>query len=111
MSQWAEVRHLQCGGGCAEEGDRSAVEVGCQDGAAAIGRPTPPVRVSPPQPAEDGGQAEGGLRSSGSNRCSTASSRRSATLGASWTASSWTMELERGDEHPVAVLTASYRWP
>ena len=109
MSQWAEVRHLHVVEGVPKKEIARRLKLDVKTVRRAIGRPTPPVRVSPPRPgtldpwrerikqwlgeeprldretdspvaaadgrtgprahgaplrrrAEDGGQAEGGLR-------------------------------------------------
>ena len=60
MSQWAEVRHLHVVEGVPKKEIARRLKLDVKTVRRAIGRPTPPVRVSPPRPGTLGLFAGGG---------------------------------------------------
>ena len=61
MSQWVEVRHLHLVEGVPKKEIARRLKLDVKTVRRAIGRPTPPVRVSPPRPST---LRRGGSRSS-----------------------------------------------
>ena len=54
MSEWAEIRHLHLVEGVPKKEVARRLKLDVKTVRRAIGRPTPPMRVSPPRPGSPG---------------------------------------------------------